>query len=59
MLACKGGPLPVNGRLEGCELGEMLARKVAEIGGVNLVGLLHLCFGTWNSAELSERVAEN
>ena len=59
MLACEGGRNPVNGRLEGYELGEMLAWAVAEIGGVNLVGLLHLRIGTWNGAELRKRVAEN
>ena len=59
MAASRGGTIPVNGRLEGVDSRGMFAYVVAEIGGVNLVGLPHLRFGTWNGAELSERVVEN
>jgi hypothetical protein len=48
-----------NVRLDGCEIAQMSARRVADIGGLDLSGYPHLRFGTWKGAKLSERVAEN
>jgi hypothetical protein len=37
----------------------MFAQVVAEIGGLDLVGYLHLRIGCRKGAELSEKVVEN
>jgi hypothetical protein len=37
----------------------MIARMVADIGGLDLVGYPHLRIRTWKGAELSEKVVEN
>ncbi len=59
MSAERGRRIPVNGRPEGADSHGMFARMVAEIGGVNLVGLPHLRIGTRKGAEFSKRVVEN
>jgi hypothetical protein len=38
---------------------QMFARRVADIGGLDLVGYQELRIGTWKGAELSEKVVEN
>jgi hypothetical protein len=48
-----------NVRPRGAVTRQMFARRVAEIGGLNLVGYPHLRIGCWKGAELSEGVAEN
>ncbi len=59
MSAGRGRRIPVNGRPKGANSHGMFARMVAEIGGVNLVGLPQMRIGTWKGAEFSKRVVEN
>ena len=59
MVARRVGGNPLNVRLEGCEFAQMFARRVAESGGLDLVGYPHLRIGCWKGAELSENVVEN
>jgi hypothetical protein len=59
MSAGRGARSPLNVRREGYVMLQMFARRVADIGGLDLVGYPHLRIGTWKGAELSEKVVEN
>jgi hypothetical protein len=49
----------LNVRREGCVSCQMFALRVADIGGLDLLGYPNLRIGTWKGAELSEKVVEN